>query len=223
MNEFTDKGVYGDHALGFELAERHVNRPLIGPGGAKAVVGQIGALTDAHAGVANQQKDIATQIVAAEEFLLQELVLLCGEWAWQSLREARNVLPTDEMSQLGKLLGPRQFVQDGAQSDKPEDIRCGRQRRHLRAQAAHPAEDVGLTAQLIEAIHLGVIGAEIAEEVARSPMVVTDGCGAERSAERIHSAGEERSERMLEWGAARAIHEEVLGTGRMCCATARAY
>src|SRR3989449_5967761 len=115
MNEFTDKGVYGDHALGFELAERHVNRPLIGPGGAKAVVGQIGALPDAHAGVANQQKDIASQIVAAEEFLLQELVLLCGEWAWKSMREARNILAADQMSEFGKLFGPRQFVQDGPQ------------------------------------------------------------------------------------------------------------
>src|SRR5207245_8976111 len=37
---------------------------------------------------------------------------------------------------------------------RSSDLRCGRQRRHLRAQAAHPAEDVGLTAQLIEAIHL---------------------------------------------------------------------
>src|SRR5213594_4015509 len=177
MNEFTDKGVYGDHALGFELAEWHVNRPLIGPGGAKAVAGQIGALTDAHASVANQQKDIAPQIVAAEEFLLQELVLLCREWAWKSLREARNILAADEMSEFGKLLGPRQFVQDGAQSDKPEDIRCGRERGHLRVQAGHPAEDVGLPAQLVEAIHLGVMGAEVAEEVASRPMVVTNACG----------------------------------------------
>src|SRR5437870_12502080 len=135
MNEFTDKGVYGDHALGFELAERHVNRPLIGPGGAKAVVGQIGALTNAHAGVANQQKDIATEIVAAEEFLLQELVLLRCEWAWKSLRATRNILAADEMSEFRKLFAPRQFVQDGAQSDKPAHIRCGYQWRHLRAQA----------------------------------------------------------------------------------------
>ncbi len=68
-----------------------MNRPLIRPGGAKAVVGQIGATTDAHAGVANQQKDIATEIVAAEEFLLQEFVLLCREGAWKSLREALDI------------------------------------------------------------------------------------------------------------------------------------
>src|SRR5436853_3735588 len=161
LDEFTYEGVHGDQALGFELAERHMNRPLTRPGRVKAVVRQIGAFTDAHTGVANQQKDIAAQIVAAEEFLLQELVLLCRQWAWKSLRAARNILASDEMSEFGKLFAPRQFVQDGAQSDKPADIGCGHQRRYLRAQAGHPAQDVGVTAQLVEAIHLGVIGAKI--------------------------------------------------------------
>ena len=53
LDEFAYKGVDGDHTFGFELTERHVNRPLIGPGRTKAVVGQIGAFTNAHAGVAN--------------------------------------------------------------------------------------------------------------------------------------------------------------------------
>ena len=70
LDEFTDKRVHGDHAFGFQLAERHVNRPLIRAGGAEAIEGQIGTFTDAHAGVANQQKDIAAQIIAAEQFLL---------------------------------------------------------------------------------------------------------------------------------------------------------
>ena len=48
-----------------------MNRPLAWAGGAKAIEGQIGALTDAHAGVANQQKGVAAQIIAAEELLLR--------------------------------------------------------------------------------------------------------------------------------------------------------
>ncbi len=151
LDEFTHKGIHGDHPFRFEFAERHMNRPLIRAGGAKAVEGQIGALADAHAGVANQQKGIATQIIAAEELLLQKLILLCGERTWKSLREARNVLAADQMSEFRKLFGPRQFVEDGAQSDEPVDIGCSRERRHLRAQARHPAEDVGLTAQLVQA------------------------------------------------------------------------
>jgi hypothetical protein len=64
-DEFTHKGIHGDHTFCFEFAERHVNGPLIRAGRAKAVEGQIGTFTDAHAGVANQQKGIATQVVAA--------------------------------------------------------------------------------------------------------------------------------------------------------------
>ena len=125
------------------------------------------------------------------------------------MREARNILAADEMSEFGKLFGPRQFVQEGAQRDKPADIGSSHERRHSRAQAGHPAEDV-LTAQLVEAIQFGVMGAEVAEEVANRPMVVTNACGTECSAERIDSTGEERSQRMLEWGAAHPLHEHVL-------------
>src|SRR6516225_9180416 len=72
--------------------------------------------------------------------------------AWESLGEARNILAADEMSEFGKLFGPRQFVEDGAQSDKPEGIGFGRQRRHLGVQACHPAEDMVIPTQLVEAI-----------------------------------------------------------------------
>ena len=53
-----------------------MNRPLIRTSGAEAIEGQIGAFADAHAGVANQQKGVTTEIVAAQELLLQELTLL---------------------------------------------------------------------------------------------------------------------------------------------------
>ena len=146
LDECTHKRIYGDHPFRFELTERHVNRPLIRAGRAKAVKGQVGTFTDAHAGVANQQKSIATQVIAAEELLLQELVLLWHKWARKSLREAWKVLAADQMGKFRKLLGPGQLIEDAAQSDKPVDIGRSREWRHLRAQAGHPAEDMGLTA-----------------------------------------------------------------------------
>src|SRR5439155_13834859 len=106
LDEFTQKGIYGDHTFCFEFAEWHMNRPLIRSGRAKAVGGQIGTLTDAHAGVANQQKDVAAQIIAQAEFLLQEFILFCREWAGKSLRETRNILAADQMSKFRKLFGP---------------------------------------------------------------------------------------------------------------------
>ena len=57
----------------------------------------------------NQQKGIATQIVAAEEFLLQEFILLCRKRTWKSPRETRNVFAADQMSEFRKLFGPSQF------------------------------------------------------------------------------------------------------------------
>ena len=131
MDEFAHKGIHGDHPFRFEFAERHVNRPLTRAGGAKAVEGQIGALTDAHAGVANEQKGVAAQIIAAAELPLQKLILLGRERTWQSLRDARNVLAADQMSEFRKLFGPSQFVQDGAQSDEPVEVGGSRQRRPL--------------------------------------------------------------------------------------------
>ena len=128
-DEFTHEGIYGDHTFCFEFAERHVNGPLIRAGRAQAVEGQIGTFTDTHAGVANQQKGIATQIVAAEEFPLQEFILLCRERTWESPGEARNVLAADQMGEFRKLFGPSQLVEDAAQSDKQVDAGCGREWR----------------------------------------------------------------------------------------------
>jgi hypothetical protein len=96
LDEFTDKRIYGDHAFGFELAEGHMNRPLVWAGGAKAIAGQIGTLSDTHAGVAHQQKNIATQIVAVEELLLEELILLCRERPCKPLRRTRKILAADQ-------------------------------------------------------------------------------------------------------------------------------
>src|SRR5438094_36362 len=69
-DEFTHKGIHGDHTFCFEFPEWHVNGPLIRAGRAQAIEGQIGTLTDAHAGVANQQEDVAAQVIAQAEFLL---------------------------------------------------------------------------------------------------------------------------------------------------------
>jgi hypothetical protein len=64
------KSINRDHALGFEFAERYMYGPLIRADGAKAIEGQVCTLSDTHAGVAEQQKDISTQIITAEKLLL---------------------------------------------------------------------------------------------------------------------------------------------------------
>jgi len=200
-----------------------MNGPLMRAGRAKAIDRQISAFSDAHAGVANQQKGIAAEIVAAEEFLLQELILLGGEWPWKLLRGTRNVLAAEEMSEFRKLFGPGQFVQEGAQRDETDDKGWRPEWRHLGVQAGHPTEDVGFTVQLVQALHLGMSSAKIAQEVADGSAVLSNGLVAKGHAEGIDRAVEQRSQGMLKWRKSHAAHEVVTGRGRMCCATARAY
>ena len=87
----------------------------------------------------------------------------------------------------------------------------------------HPAQDVGLTTQLLKTVHLGKREAKKSQEIARGTAVVANRIGTECKAEGINGTIEDRRKRMLKRRAASAVHEEIFGTGRVCCATARAY
>jgi hypothetical protein len=76
LNELTDKRVYWDHTFCFQFAEGNMNGPTIRSDIAKAIPGKIDTFTDAHTGVALQQEDVSRQIVAAEQLLLDRLILL---------------------------------------------------------------------------------------------------------------------------------------------------
>ena len=66
------------------------------------------------------RKTLAAEIIAAEQFLLEDSILLDGQRPWQALRNARNVLATDQMSQIGKLLQSRQ-VRAGCSAEGSAD------------------------------------------------------------------------------------------------------
>src|ERR1700719_132390 len=97
MNDLTNKRVDRDHALRLQLPERNVNGPPIRAGIMEAIIGEIGTFPDAHSGVAHQQQDIGRQVIAAEQFLLNQLILLGCQGARQPLRSAWNVFATDQM------------------------------------------------------------------------------------------------------------------------------
>ena len=100
VNEVADKAVNRDHAFGLEFAQRDMNGPLIGTYRAEAIPGQIGAFSDTHACMADQQKSVAAQVVTAEEFLPQKLILVCGERTRKSLRQTWNVLASNQMGEI---------------------------------------------------------------------------------------------------------------------------
>jgi hypothetical protein len=99
-----------------------VNGPTIRSDVAKAIPGKIYTFADAHTSVAQQQEDVGRQVVAAEQLLLDGLILLRRQGARQALRRPRRILTTDHMSQIGKLCGPGKFLQDAAQAHEPGDV-----------------------------------------------------------------------------------------------------
>src|SRR5258708_5287826 len=169
-----------------------MNGPLIGASGGEAIVQQCGDIADAHAGVTDQQNRVTAEIIPAKELLVEELILLSGEGAWQSFWEPRNVLSADQMGEFRKRLGPSQLLEDGSQMNEQVDAGCGGQRRRLRAQARHPAEDVWIATQLIERAYLGMSGAEVSQELANSPAVVTSRLWVHRGSEGVDVADEQR-------------------------------
>ena len=52
-----------------------MERPLSGSDGTQAIPGEIDAFTDADAGVTDEQEGVTGDIVTAQEFLLDELIL----------------------------------------------------------------------------------------------------------------------------------------------------
>jgi hypothetical protein len=146
LDELTDKRVHGDHTLGLEFAEWHVNGPLIGAQGTETVLAQINAFADADAGVTNQEEEIRPQIVAPEQLLLEQLILLGRESTWQLFRQTGDILAPEQMSQVGLLFHDGQFGQDTAHTDEQQDAVGGGERRCLGAEVGQPTEDVWITA-----------------------------------------------------------------------------
>src|SRR6266404_7493504 len=124
-DEFANKTIHRDQAFFLQFAERHMHGPLIRAGGAEAIVGQIGALADAHAGVTDQQKSISAEIIAAEELLIEKLILLCGQRTRESFGEPRKVLAADQVGQFRKRVCPRQFLEERAQINEAVAVGCG--------------------------------------------------------------------------------------------------
>jgi len=86
---------------------------------------KINTFPDTHSGVAHQVQDIGGQIIAAEQFLLNELILLGCQGAWQPLRSTRNVLATDKMGKIGDLRAPGKLFQHAAHEQQASDVDRG--------------------------------------------------------------------------------------------------
>ena len=98
MDQIASEGIDRDHTFGLQLAERHMNRPMIRAGGVETIEGEIDGFADAHAGVAEQQEEVGAQIVATSQFLLEQLIVIVGKGARQAVWTAGDVLATEQLT-----------------------------------------------------------------------------------------------------------------------------
>ena len=95
MHDPADEGIHGNQALSPQFAKRHMNGPLILTDRAQTIERQIEALADAHAGVPEEQQRVAEPIVAPQQFLLDQLIVLGvrgrgRQWSGRGISSART-------------------------------------------------------------------------------------------------------------------------------------
>ena len=107
--------------------------------------------------MALQQQEVAGEIVAAAEFLLNPLVLFRQQRARELALRARSIFAGEQVSQGGDLPGEGHVFQQTVQI---EDL-CGdgrfSQRRNVRAYFGQPAQNVRVAPQLFQTTDLGML------------------------------------------------------------------
>jgi len=79
-----------------------------------------------------QQQQVAEDVVATSQFLLQQSVLLGEQCAGKDLIAARDIISTEQMRQRGNLFAPGQFFQQAVQIDDADGERGFGQGRQVR-------------------------------------------------------------------------------------------
>jgi hypothetical protein len=207
VDKLADGIVDRHETLGVQLAERYMERPLSGRERAQTVEGEIDTLADADIGVADEQKSVAGDIVAAQELLLDEAILFRSQWTRKPSVGLRHVIGMEETDQGGKFVEPRQLLQQTPQSENVQGARTLDQGWFLRGEPGQPAQNVRLRPQLVKGPDAWMMLTQIAEKVlCRGPIVafggVTHGGG-----HRLNGGEEHLDQGMREWEAgAGSIH-----------------
>jgi hypothetical protein len=181
VDQLTDGGIDGNPAFGFEFAQWYMDGPLVGAQGAQAIDGEIDTFADAHAGVTQKQQDVTGEVIAPEQFLLDQLILLWSQRPRQVALLAGNIVTIEQMGEVRELLRPGKVFQHPAQSDHVVGARYRGEGRLVRAQESQPAQDGRIAAQLLERINFRKLSAEISQKAPDGSPIGGDGGIAQRS------------------------------------------
>src|SRR5258708_31236121 len=123
--------------------------PLIRAERAQTVEREIDTFADAHASVTQKQQDITNEVIAPQQFLLDQLILLRSQRARQMVLLARYIVTTEQMGKGWDLLGPGEFFQHTAQVDHIVSARDRGQWRGLGPLQGPPTEECGGAAPVV--------------------------------------------------------------------------
>jgi hypothetical protein len=122
----TDRRIHGNPAFGLQFSEGYVDGPPIRREGEEAIQFQIHTLANAHTGMSLEQQKITEEIIAAVEFLLDELIVFRQQRARGAFIPAWDIGSRQEMSKGWDPLVPRQILQHALQkSDADGDGNFG--------------------------------------------------------------------------------------------------
>src|ERR1035441_1465760 len=184
-----------------------MKRPLSGRERAQAIEGEIDTLTDADTGVADEQKRVAGDIVAAQELLLDEAILFRSQWTRKPGIGLRHVIGMEETDQSGKFVKPGQFLHQTAQRENVQGARTLDQWWLLRGEPCQPAQNVRLPSQLVKGPDAWMMPTQIAEKVFGCGPIAALGGIAHGGGNRLNGGEEHLDQGMLEWEAgAMAVH-----------------
>jgi len=113
-------GIGGNPALGVQLAQGDVQCPLLWPYLPQAVQREMDAFADADPGGTDEQQRLGGEIIAAAQFLLQELVLVEGERSGKIAGLGRKVGMTNEIGKKGVTVSG-QVVQQAPETNQMMD------------------------------------------------------------------------------------------------------
>ena len=91
--------------------------PLVRPDGAQTIDREVDTFADAHAGMTDKQQGITGEVIAAQQFPLDQLILFRGQWARQTVLPSGNIIRDEQVGQRRNLLGPGKFFQHASQVD----------------------------------------------------------------------------------------------------------
>ena len=115
------------------------------------------------------------EVIAALQFLLEEVILLPGERARQTAFLSGNIIRDEQMSQGWELLCPGEFFQYATQVDRMPGPTLGRQGRVARSKQRQPAEEMWITPELVKRANRRILIPKIIEELPDGYTVTADG------------------------------------------------